>query len=321
MWNFIRAIHNKRPILLSVIAFIIVVVTATALTVWWNVLLVQNHRILIQMTAVAKDPSKANLPLALMMIIGLLLSVVIVLGLVYMFLRLIRTVQLNLAQSQFIAAVTHELKSPVAALQIMLETIRDPTTPPEKRREFEQCMENDLRRLRQLVEQVLDTARLENLTAEKGAERVELGELLRACVDYMETRLKTTGSEITLNTGADGVLVRGNKRLLINALSNILDNAVKYSRGPAKIDVNVCRSQRWVSIEVRDQGIGIPRQEQKKIFRRFYRAPDATIQAKPGTGLGLYFARLAIKSQGGNLSVSSAGPGQGSTFKVELPPA
>lgn len=321
MWNFVRSIHNKRPILLSVIAFIVVVVTATALTVWWNVLLVQNHRILIQMTAAAKDPSKANLPLALMMIIGLLCSVVIVLGIVYMFLRLIRSVQLNLAQSQFIAAVTHELKSPVAALQIMFETIRDPSTPAEKRREFEQYMENDLRRLRLLVEQVLDTARLEHLTADKGTDDVDVAELLSSCTGFMETRLKTTGSQIRLAGDISGTFVRGNRRLLMTAFANIFDNAVKYSRGPATIDVRVDRTQKWVAIEVHDNGIGIPRKEQKKIFRRFYRAPDATLQAKPGTGLGLYFARLAVRSQGGNLSVSSAGPGQGSTFKVELPPA
>lgn len=318
MLGFLHRIHNKRPILWSVLAFIVVVATATTMTVWWNVLLVQNHRIVQTMTAAAKDPSRANVPLALLMIVGLLCSVMIVLGLVYMFLRLIRSVQLNVAQSQFIAAVTHELKSPVAAIQIMLDTIRDPTTPPEKRQEFELCMDSDLKRLRRLVEQVLETARLETLVVNPATEVLELGPVLSACIDNMETRLKTTGSTLKLSVPDGETLIHGNRRLLSSALANILDNAVKYSRGPAEIDVSVWRSPRWVAVEVRDRGMGIPRKEQKRVFKRFYRAPDATIQAKPGTGLGLYFARLAVRAQGGRLSVHSPGSGQGSTFRLEL---
>src|SRR5687767_5484335 len=117
MLRLIRNLHNRRPLLGSVSAFIIAVVSVTTKAISGNVLLVQNHRILREMTkaapAAANNPEQANFPLAALMVLGILLSLVIVVGLIYIFLRLIRTVQLNLAQSQFIAAVTHELRSPV----------------------------------------------------------------------------------------------------------------------------------------------------------------------------------------------------------------
>lgn len=319
MWSFIKTLHNRRPILWSVLAFIVVVATATTLSVWWNVLLVQNHRIVQAAAKAATDPSKANIPLALLMVVGLLLSLVIVLGLVYMFLRLIRTVQLNLAQSQFIAAVTHELKSPVASLQIMLDTIRDPETPAERRAEFSQYMDQDLKRLRRLVDQVLDTARLENFVTASTSEDIELGPVLDQCVEHLEARLKTTGSRLQILSYDSTLKVHANRSLLAHALGNILDNGIKYSHGPADITVDVLPSDDLVAIEVHDRGVGISRKEQKRIFRRFYRSPNAAIQAKPGTGLGLYFARLAIKAQGGDISVRSLGPGHGTTVRLEVP--
>ena len=321
MWSFIRALHNRRPLLWSVLAFIVVVATATVLSVWWNVLLVQNHRIVQAAAKAATDPAKANIPLALFMVIGILLSLVIVLGLVYMFLRLIRTVQLNLAQSQFIAAVTHELKSPVASLQIMLDTIRDPETPVERRDEFAQCMDQDLKRLRALVDQVLDTARLENFATEATREDIELKSVIDQCVDHLETRLITSGSKLKILPYDASLKVRANRRLLAHALGNVLDNGIKYSQGPADLTVDVLPSPSSdsVAIEVHDRGIGISRKELKRVFHRFYRARDAAIQAKPGTGLGLYFARLAIKAQGGNISVRSVGPGRGATVRLEIP--
>lgn len=318
MLKFARNIHNRRPLLWAVIAFIVLVAMSMTMSIWWNYLLVQNDRVLRQMTAAASQPESKDIPLALLMVLGILCSVVLLLGLVYMFLRLIRAVQLNLAQSQFIAAVTHELRSPVASLQLMLQTIRDPSTPLEKRIEFERCMEIDLTRLRGLVDQVLDTARLENLLTAPSRERVQVGVLLGECVALFDARIKTTGGALQLEPIHQELLALVNPQLLTTAVTNVLDNAIKYSHGPAEIAIRAHETPKSVVLEIEDKGVGLDRREQKRIFRRFYRGKDPITQSRPGTGLGLYFARLALATQGGTISAFSRGAGLGATFRIEI---
>ncbi|MEW6058173.1 MAG: HAMP domain-containing sensor histidine kinase [Bdellovibrionota bacterium] len=318
--GFVRTLHNRRPLFWTVVAFIVVVITTTILSVWWNVLLVQNHAILQQLTRAANDPSRANLPLALLMMLGILCSLVVVTGLVYLFLRLIRTVQLNIAQSQFIAAVTHELRSPVAGLQLMLETIRDPTTPPERRQEFERCMYTDLLRLRGLVDQVLDTARLESMILGAPREEIALSTFLEKCVGTFEPRLKATGGTIKVTPFPNDLRVRANQALLATTLNNVLDNALKYSKGSPEVLIDASLQKKTVLIQIKDHGVGIPRKQTKKIFRRFYRAHEKDVfVTRSGTGLGLYYARLAMRAQGGRISAESEGIGLGSTFRIEVP--
>jgi signal transduction histidine kinase len=115
------------------------------------------------------------------------------------------------------------------------------------------------------------------------------------------------------------LFIKANRRLLTSVMSSIIDNAVKYSSGPAELTLNVEAKPRSVIIEIKDRGIGISAKEQKRIFKRFYRAGDPLIEARAGAGLGLYFARLAVRAQGGNISVHSDGLGTGSTFKIEVP--
>lgn len=318
-------IHNKRPLLWAVLAFVIVVLSATAMSIWWNVLLVQNHHIVKEMTRVANqaalDPRQASFPLALFMFVGILCSVVIVLGLLYFFLRLIKTLQLNLAQRQFIAAVTHELRSPVTSLQILLETIRDPSTPKEKRQEFEECMLSDLKRLSQLVDQVLDTAKLENMLTTAQRSPVDLSEFLHKTLDSFNEQFKAFYPKVTLRLLPAQFTVYANRKLLTSAIESVLENAIKYSKegAPAEIEISVESTNKSILIHIKDEGIGIHKTEQKKIFKRFYRSGDPLTQSKPGTGLGLYFARLALRSQGGNLNLYTHGPGTGCTFTFEVP--
>ncbi|MBI3543778.1 MAG: HAMP domain-containing histidine kinase, partial [Deltaproteobacteria bacterium] len=294
------------------------------MSIWWNYLIFENHNILAKVTAAAvkAERERSSVPLAFLMVLGLSISLMTVLGMVYMFLRLIRAVQLNLAQSQFIAAVTHELRSPVASLQLMLETIRDPTTPREKRAEFELCMDADLRRLRQLVDQVLDTARLENSSEPPPAEPVPVDAVLKTALDAVDARIKMNAGQLHVAPLERPLLVNVNLRLLTSVLANVLDNAIKYSQGPAEIDLRVStEGRRRIVIEIADHGVGISRKELKKVFRRFYRSRNPLTRAKPGTGLGLYFSRLALRAQGGDITVTSPGVGQGSTFRIEVPGA
>ncbi|MBI3556139.1 MAG: HAMP domain-containing histidine kinase [Deltaproteobacteria bacterium] len=318
MLTFLRQLHNRRPLLWTVVAFIMVIALATTMSIWWNYLLIQNHRILEKMTAAAEN-NQSSIPLAILMIFGLASSLLIVLGLLYMFLRLIRAIQLNLAQSQFISAVTHELRSPVASLQLMLDTIRDPSTPPERRREFEQCMHTDLLRLRGLVDQVLDTARLENFISMASREIISVSKILHTCAEALDMRIKMASGVLNVPQVPPELVVNANPRLLTTVITNVLDNALKYSQGSAAITMSVTDTGGSVLIDIQDKGIGISRSEQKRVFKRFYRARDPLSRDLPGTGLGLYFARLAIRAQGGNISIHSDGRGLGTTVRIEVP--
>ena len=135
----------------------------------------------------------------------------------------------------------------------------------------------------------------------------------------METRLKLSAATFRIAAFPNDLMVLASPRLLTTTIINVLDNAMKYSNGPPDITMKIEDSKKHVLIEVCDKGIGLNRKEAKRIFKRFYRASDPASHATPGTGLGLYFARLAIRAQGGNITVQSAGLGLGTTFQIEIP--
>ncbi|MGE4232920.1 MAG: sensor histidine kinase [Bacteriovoracia bacterium] len=314
-----RKFYNSKPILWMAITFVAVFISVTILSVWWNYLLVQNHRVLRQISQAAQNPANAKYPLALMMILGLLCFVVILLGLTYMFLKMIQTLKLNLAQSQFISAVTHELRSPVASVKLLLETIRNPQTPPDVRKKFEDKMAKELRRLEELVDQVLDTTRLENFFSVAKKQSVYLSDVLNENLSTHEEIYRQKSATLKFKHFDSNLKVMIDRRLFRTAISNIFDNALKYApeNKPLEVTLSVKDNGKNCLIEIADNGIGMKKDEQKKVFKRFYRSENTI--SKKGTGLGLYFARLAIVAQGGKIQAVSDGPEQGSKFLISLP--
>ncbi|HRK02325.1 MAG TPA: HAMP domain-containing sensor histidine kinase [Oligoflexia bacterium] len=317
----IRKWASGRPVFWSALAFFVVVTIAVTLSVWWNLLLVEKHQILQRIDNMAQlmadRHEQERVPLALLMFVGIGLSVIAILALVFLFLRLIQTLRLNLAQSQFIAAVTHELRSPVAGIQILFDTLSRGDLPPGKKLEFEASIRKELKRLQDLVDQVLDTATLEHGITKFQMQSLRLNALIHETVEPLATVAASLGGSITCNFNGDPT-VYANRKLLSTALSNILDNAIKYARGIPEITLRTRQTHGWVEIAVEDRGIGLAHGEQRKIFKRFFRAQDARIQAKTGTGLGLYFCKLALSAQGAKISAKSAGPNRGTTFSIRL---
>jgi len=229
----------------------------------------------------------------------------------------------NEEHDTFINAVTHELKTPIASMRLYLETLQSRELSEEQRRHFYQIMLADADRLHRTVEQVLKAGavreKVRASTLPKQA--VDLALLARECVDVVRLRHHLAAGSISLELEGDQPLnVRGDPDDLRMMLSNLLDNAVKYSGGSVRITVSVAvPTPETIWVRVQDRGIGIPRKQLKRIFNRFYRVQTHGLTHVKGSGLGLYVVRAIARAHGGRVFAQSEGEGRGATFTVELP--
>ncbi len=291
--------HRKRSVIFWIAFGVCLVALAVALNVGW---------------LVASWGSEVLLGLGIMA--GLLLVAGLVLNTVF----LVREIRRNEKHDEFINAVTHELKTPVASIKLFLETLRSREVDEDRQQEFYDTMLADMARLEGTIEQVL-------LAGALGSRRkalrtqVDVRDLVTDCVDRLRRSHDLPEGVLRFrNRMPDGepARVMGNNEELRAAVSNLIDNSVKYSGSQAQIWIEIAkRGTETVAISIRDNGIGIAPDELKRVFRRFYRTPG-TLRSK-GTGLGLYIVRTVASKHGGRVFGHSEGKGRGSTFTIELP--
>ena len=255
----------------------------------------------------------------ILLFFGILLLAFIIGGVVLNTIFLVREIRLNEQHDAFINAVTHELKTPVASIRLYLETLLTRPVEEEKRAEFYRTMLEDSDRLLSTIEQVLRTGRMAPSNRVLNSARVDLTGLLEECV--ARARVLHGLSDEALHYKTPGELtVLGDVEELRAAVSNLIDNAVKYSGANVNIAAELTRFEdRYAVLTVRDRGIGIPKSELKRIFKRFYRISEAKSVRVTGTGLGLYIVRSVAKRHGGRAWAESEGAGLGSTFSLRLP--
>lgn len=253
-----------------------------------------------------------------MMAGGILSLVVIITVLVLFTVFLGREVREVRRQDSFIDSVTHELRSPLAAIRLCLETSQRQDLPREKKVELERMMLEDVSRLDTLIDAVLLASRVGEGKGLSQVERVSLGPLLRRSAERVTQRHHVDAEAVSLELAREFV-VRGDPSVLALVADNILDNAVKYSADPPEIRVRVSETPSWVHLDVVDNGIGISRQDLKRIFERFYRVPEASVRARHGTGLGLFIVAAMVRNMGGKIRATSEGRGKGTTMRVSLP--
>lgn len=290
---------------------IVLMVLVLTLAVGWQVLVWSND-----LPRVPVDPGLSSRDWVLL-VLGTLLFVLVMIGLVWLCVWLVREMRLNQRQRAFLDAVTHELKTPLASFRLYLDTLGRHDLPDERRRAFIDHMSEDLDRLDRTVQQVLAAARVEEPSDPRRGQ-VRLTEVLENCVREVRERHRLDSGALRL-TSEEGTLVRGEAAELALVFSNLLDNAVKYSDDPIDVRVHVRPGQDGkVRIEITDRGIGIPRRELRKIFRRFYRAGRDVQRRVSGLGLGLFVVRSLVRRQGGQVVALSEGAGRGSRFVVTL---
>jgi two-component system sensor histidine kinase SenX3 len=256
----------------------------------------------------------------ILLFLGILLLTMIITGVVLNTTFLVREVRRNEQHDAFINAVTHELKTPIASIRLYLETLQTRPVDEDKRQEFYRIMVQDSERLLGTIEQVLRTGRVGSPSQLKvNRTRIDFNGVVEECLARVRTLHHVTTEALDYQPGPP-TTVMGDPDEVRAAVSNLIDNAVKYSGSPMKISVATAPVDgKFVSVRVKDQGVGIPKIELKQIFKRFYRVPGPLAMRVKGTGLGLYIVRSVAKRHGGRAWAESDGPGCGSTFVLQLP--
>jgi two-component system sensor histidine kinase SenX3 len=227
--------------------------------------------------------------------------------------------RLEAVRRDFVANVSHELKTPVGALTLLAEAVQDAADDPEAIRRFAGRMQHEGTRLGRLVAELIELSRLQGAEPLPSPAVVDVDEIVAEAVD--RTRLAAESAGITVVSGGQGRLcVRGNEAQLVTALANLVDNAIAYSPEGTRVAVGTRRRDGYVEISVSDQGIGIAERDLERVFERFYRADPARSRATGGTGLGLAIVKHIATNHGGGVSVWSV-EGSGSTFTLRLPVA
>ncbi|MGI8743112.1 MAG: sensor histidine kinase [Bryobacteraceae bacterium] len=260
-----------------------------------------------------------NWQTGILVFLGVLLLAMIISGVVLNTTFLVREIRRNEQHDAFINAVTHELKTPVASIRLYLETLQTRAVDEAKRKEFYRVMLDDSERLLATIEQVLRTGRVGPASRKLNLSRVDLDAVVEECLVRARTLHHVDPESLSFHPAAPATVL-GDLDEVRAAVSNLIDNAVKYSGPEVKVSVEIAKVDgKFAAVRVRDQGAGIPTTELKQIFKRFYRVPGPLATRVKGTGLGLYIVRSVAKRHGGRAWAESEGPGRGSTFVLQLP--
>jgi signal transduction histidine kinase len=285
------------------------IVVAVALTVGWQILGIGDP---------ARTAREANTLRWVVYFFGTLLFLLLIAGLALLVALLLREVRLNERQSNFISAVTHELKTPVASLKLYLDTLQMRDLPESRRDDFYRTMRQDLDRLHATINNVLNAAMYTDRPV-VDPQTLDLARLVQRSISLTRTRHQLSHEAIRYE-GPDSLSVRGDATGLETAVLNLLDNAVKYSKERVDVEVMLASDgDGQACLRVRDQGIGMTRAHLRFVFNRFYRIGAEVRRSRTGTGLGLFIVRSVVKGHRGTISADSAGLDKGSTFTVTLP--
>ncbi|MGQ0844732.1 MAG: sensor histidine kinase [Sporichthyaceae bacterium] len=227
------------------------------------------------------------------------------------------TKRLDAIRRDFVANVSHELKTPVGALRLLAEAVQHGSHDPEAVERFAGRMQHESQRLSLLVQELIDLSRLESDDPLKEPEEVSVDDAVSEAI--VRAREAAAAHEIAVGVeGEHGLRVYGSAAQIAMALGNLVENAVNYSPSGTRVTVRVRRAGGLAEIEIVDQGIGIPREEQERIFERFYRVDPARSRITGGTGLGLSIVKHVARNHGGDVRVQSK-EGAGATFVLRLP--
>jgi signal transduction histidine kinase len=255
------------------------------------------------------------------MVLGIILFSVLIAGVALNTIFLVREIRRNEQQDSFLNAITHELKTPIASIRLYLETLTSRAVGESQRQEFYKVMLEDTERLLGGVEQVLKASEVRQGSERKNWQEVDFAAMVRESVELARLRQHLSEAALQFSTRpGETIAVMGNPEELKTAVLNLFDNAIKYSGEQKEIVVDVVTPNiDTVALRVVDRGVGIDPKELKRIFKRFYRAPNSANGKVKGTGLGLFIVRSIARRHGGDAFAESEGHGMGSTFTMKLP--
>lgn len=273
--------------------------------------LVNRQHNLVELRLTAKDDIHVKLLQTLKskqkawILEGLTLGIITLLIGIAMFVYLDRVVRLNQQQNNFLLAVTHELKTPIAATNLALQTAvkRNDANITLKMLGMAQ---SNISRLSSMVEQILMATRFESKFTDPQKVSLNVGDFIQKCIQSMDLSLVEM-ERIKLSID-HGIYLYADEHMISTVIKNLVNNAIKYSDGEGDIGVEVKQNDTNVTISISDQGIGIPEGERKNVFEKFYRVGEEKTRTKPGSGLGLYLVKKITEIHGGKVSVVNNQP-------------
>lgn len=286
-----------------------------SLPIWSSVLLMTVNIALMAVLIVMLAKQSSWLALTL----GSIALAISLFGISFYSFLTIKEIQLNRRQSNFVDSVTHELKTPIAALRLYLDTLIMREPEAADRKEFYETMNSELGRLDRLINQLLEVGRLDAIGHQTEPETIHLEDLLRRCAEGACLHHKHEFNDVFRFEVAPLALT--SRRLLLEMIfGNLLDNAVKYGGKPPRVTVHAfSRGRDRVVVRIRDNGSGVAPENRRRIFQMFVRGNDELHRTKTGTGLGLYIVRTLVGLLKGRIAVLEAESGGGTIFEVTLP--
>lgn len=255
------------------------------------------------------------------LVLGIVFFALIIAGLVVYTIFLVREIRRNEQHDSFLNAVTHELKTPITSIRLYLQTLERRPLSENQRRDFYRLMLDDTDRLLGTVEQVLRAGEIRQRRSRRNWQDVDFVSIITESLELARLRHGLPADALRFGAAPPGpITLMGNPEELRTAVANLMENAVKYSGPQPSIIVDVVTPDiDTVVLRVRDNGVGIPRNELKRIFKRFYRVQSQATGEVKGTGLGLFIVRSIARRHGGDAFAESDGEGLGSTFVIRLP--
>ncbi len=247
-----------------------------------------------------------------------ILLLLILIGIVILFVLYQRQVTLTRTQTHLISAITHEFKTPLATTQLYLETMLKRELPEETRQQLLTGLLSENQRLKSLVENYLESARLSYRNRSQNLSPQAISEIISRFLKRHETLVGPV--EVSLEI-EEGLLVNVDEDAFDLVLSNLTENAIHYSSGRARIDIRAWSEAKRTYIDFSDAGIGIPRERHKDVFKMFQRLPEGIALWGTGTGMGLYVVKEIIKAHGGKIRVRPSSSENGTSFLIQLPRA
>lgn len=244
------------------------------------------------------------------------LFTLILAGIYVLFILYQRQLSLMRTQMYIVQSVTHAFKTPIATMQLYLETMASRDLPEKTKAELIEGMLAVNARLKSLVYNFLESARLSSERRHYAFSEKDLAGLVTSCIENHRVFLK--GVDLELKAEKD-VTVRVDQDAFDLVFSNLVENAVHYSDGQARVEIEISKDDRWAYLTFSDSGIGIPRERHKDIFKMFRRLPEAVSMWGSGTGMGLFVVRGIVEAHGGSIQVRSGHREHGSTFSIRLP--
>lgn len=311
----------------ALVLFIAITIVLFGQAVWWVIFMARLVDEKVQMAInLGADPAFVELiheqEIRRQVMVGsegLFMLVLVGVGAWLIYRALVRAEELKFHQQNFLMAVTHELKTPLASMKIYLDSLESTKVPLEKKAGIVPRLKEDTNRLEKLVENVLEAGRFERSGYQLNSESFNFTRLVEVSLNNISYYPSQIPVRVTRGTFEDDIVIDGDREALKRAIEAIFENALIYSdKDVIELTIELRRNNEQVYLSVSDNGVGLSRKDLPRVFDRFYRVGEEITRSRPGTGLGLYLCREIIRAHGGEVTARSEGLGKGSEFTIEL---